>query len=40
MHNLIIFGTFVDDLAAFMWAVKNQSAACMILSWVYIALVV
>jgi len=38
MHNLIIFGTFLDDLSFYMWAVKKQSPVCLILSWVYIAL--
>lgn len=38
MHNLIIFGTFLDALSDFVWAIKAQSAACLMLTWVYIAL--
>jgi len=38
MHNLIIFGTFADELADFMWAVKSQSSICMIVTWIYISL--
>jgi len=38
MHNLIIFGTFLDDLSFYMWAVKAQSPACLVLSWCYVAL--
>jgi hypothetical protein len=38
MHTLIIFATFLDDLAAYIVLVKETSTACLILSWVYIAL--
>jgi len=38
MHNLIIFGTFLDALSDFMWAIKGQSPPCLVLCWVYIAL--
>jgi len=38
MHNLIIFGTFLDALSDFMWAVKEQSPPCLVLLWIYIAL--
>jgi len=38
MHTLIIFGTFLDELASFIIPVKHQSIPCFILSWVYMAL--
>lgn len=38
MHNLIIFGTFLDALSDFILAVKDQSVPCFILCWLYIAL--
>jgi len=38
MHNLIIFGTFLDALSDFILAVKEQSVPCFILTWVYISL--
>jgi len=38
MHNLMIFGTFLDDLSFYMWAVKMQSAPCLFLSWCYVSL--
>jgi len=38
MHNLMIFGTFLDDLSFYMWAVKMQSPACLFLSWCYVSL--
>jgi len=38
MHNLIIFATFCDELAALMHMVQKQSTACLILSWIYVAL--
>jgi len=31
MHNLIIYGCFLDALSDFMWGVKEQSAACLCL---------
>jgi len=37
MHNLFIFGTCGDELSTFIWTVKQQSPACLILSWLYIA---
>jgi hypothetical protein len=38
MHNLIIFGTFLDALSDFIINIKNQSIPCFILSWLYISL--
>jgi len=38
MHNLIIFCTFLDNLSDYMFAVKEQSPACLGLSWIYVAL--
>jgi len=38
MHNLIIFGTFLDNLADFMWAIQGQSPPCLVLAWIYVAL--
>lgn len=38
MHNLIIFGTFLDALSDFVLAIKEESAACLVLTWTYIAL--
>jgi hypothetical protein len=38
MHNLIIYGTFCDALSDFIGAIKEDSAACLIASWLYIAL--
>lgn len=38
MHNLIIFGTFLDNLADFIWDIKAESESCLILTWLYIAL--
>jgi chemotaxis protein CheY-P-specific phosphatase CheC len=38
MHNLIIFGTFLDALSDFILVVKEQSVPCFILTWVYISL--
>jgi hypothetical protein len=38
MHNLIIFATFLDELASFAIPVKEQSTACFCLMWVYIAI--
>lgn len=38
MHNLIIFGTFLDALSDFILAVKVQSTSCFLLCWAYIAL--
>lgn len=38
MHNLIIYATFCDELAAFMHAIQKQSEACLILSWIYVSL--
>jgi len=37
IHNLIIFGTFLDSLSDFILQVKEESVACLILSWLYIA---
>jgi len=38
MHNLIIFGTFLDALSDFILLVKDQSVPCFILTWMYISL--
>merc|ERR1719272_835005 len=38
MHNLIIFGTFLDALSDFILLVKEQSVPCFILTWMYISL--
>jgi hypothetical protein len=38
IHNLIIYATFLDDLASFIKDVKTDSTACLILCWLYIAL--
>jgi len=38
MHNLMIFGTFGDELSSFMWGVKEQSPIILALSWTYISL--
>jgi len=38
MHNLIIFGTFLDALSDFILAVKADSVPCFLISWIYIAL--
>jgi hypothetical protein len=45
MHNLIIYGTFLDNLADFVLGVKEDSsesrlniAICLIMVWLYIAL--
>eukprot|EP00747_Dinoflagellata_sp_TGD_P153008 gnl/TRDRNA2_/TRDRNA2_177356_c1_seq1.p1 gnl/TRDRNA2_/TRDRNA2_177356_c1~~gnl/TRDRNA2_/TRDRNA2_177356_c1_seq1.p1 ORF type:complete len:266 (-),score=59.46 gnl/TRDRNA2_/TRDRNA2_177356_c1_seq1:53-778(-) len=38
MHNLIIFGTFLDNLADFALAVKDDSSICLVMIWTYIAL--
>jgi hypothetical protein len=38
MHNLIIFATFTDDLSAYIVPVKEESTACLILSWLFIGL--
>jgi len=38
MHNLIIFGTFLDSLSNFILLVKNESVPCFIFTWLYIAL--
>jgi len=38
MHNLIVFAVFCDNLADFILAIKEQSAACFCLTWLYIAL--
>merc|ERR1719378_1562688 len=38
IHNLIIFGTFCDELQGFIWEVKDQSPACLIAMWIYISL--
>jgi hypothetical protein len=36
MHNLIIFGTFLDNLADFMHAIQDQNAVCLVLAWLYV----
>lgn len=38
MHNLIIYGTFLDALSDFILDVKAESPACFILVWIYIAI--
>jgi len=38
MHNLIIFGTFLDALSDFIIPVKEQSPVCFCFTWAYIAL--
>jgi len=38
MHTLIIFGTFLDELASWIIPVQHQSTPCFILSWVYMAI--
>jgi len=38
MHNLIIFGAFLDALSNFLLLVKDESVPCFILTWFYIAL--
>mmetsp|Transcript_37948 Transcript_37948/g.60108 ORF Transcript_37948/g.60108 Transcript_37948/m.60108 type:complete len:536 (-) Transcript_37948:300-1907(-) len=38
IHNLMIYAVFLDNLADFILAVKDQSVPCFILSWLYIAL--
>mmetsp|Transcript_43912 Transcript_43912/g.121525 ORF Transcript_43912/g.121525 Transcript_43912/m.121525 type:complete len:484 (-) Transcript_43912:197-1648(-) len=38
MHNLIIFGAFLDALSDFILQVKAESTACFFLTWLYIAL--
>jgi len=38
MHNLIIFGTFLDALSDFLLLIKEESMPCFILTWLYIAL--
>jgi len=38
MHNLIIFGTFLDALSDFVRPIHEQSTPCLILTWIYIAL--
>merc|ERR1719327_1124268 len=38
MHNLLVFGTFLDNLSDFILDVKAESPPCLILSWMYIAL--
>jgi hypothetical protein len=38
MHNLIVFGTFMDSLAQFIYDVKAASPICFIFCWMYIGL--
>jgi len=38
MHNLILYGTFLDALSDFLKDVQAESVPCFILSWVYIML--
>merc|ERR1719456_2044539 len=38
IHNLIIFGTFLDALSDFILAVKAESPVCFIFTWIYISL--
>jgi len=38
IHNLLIYGTFLDNLADFIPALKKDSTPCLILGWMYIAL--
>jgi len=38
MHNLLVFGTFLDNLSDYILDVKAESPPCLILSWMYIAL--
>lgn len=38
MHNLILFGTFLDSLSTFLYDLKADSPLCFIFSWIYIGL--
>ena len=38
MHNLIIYGTFLDALSDFVIAIKKESVPCFLLIWCYIAI--
>jgi len=38
MHNLIVYGTFLDALSDFIIPVKEQSPVCFCFTWLYIAL--
>merc|ERR1719478_412853 len=38
MHNLLVFGTFLDALSQFIYDTKAESPACFVLLWVYICL--
>jgi len=38
MHNLIVYGTFLDALSDFIIPVKEQSTVCFCFTWMYIAL--
>jgi hypothetical protein len=38
MHSLIVYGTFLDNLADFIYDVKEQSTVCFIFTWMYISL--
>eukprot|EP00747_Dinoflagellata_sp_TGD_P145477 gnl/TRDRNA2_/TRDRNA2_176591_c7_seq13.p1 gnl/TRDRNA2_/TRDRNA2_176591_c7~~gnl/TRDRNA2_/TRDRNA2_176591_c7_seq13.p1 ORF type:complete len:259 (+),score=49.17 gnl/TRDRNA2_/TRDRNA2_176591_c7_seq13:2-778(+) len=38
MHNLILFGTFLDSLSTFIFDVKAEAPLCFIFCWIYIAL--
>jgi hypothetical protein len=38
MHSLIVYGTFLDNLSDFIYALKEQSPICFVFTWVYISL--
>jgi hypothetical protein len=38
IHNLILFGTFMDSLSTFIYDVKEESSLCLIFCWMYIGL--
>lgn len=38
MHNLMIFATYLDELGSFMFGIKQESPACLILAWLYLCL--
>eukprot|EP00747_Dinoflagellata_sp_TGD_P145494 gnl/TRDRNA2_/TRDRNA2_176591_c7_seq6.p1 gnl/TRDRNA2_/TRDRNA2_176591_c7~~gnl/TRDRNA2_/TRDRNA2_176591_c7_seq6.p1 ORF type:complete len:269 (+),score=49.28 gnl/TRDRNA2_/TRDRNA2_176591_c7_seq6:2-808(+) len=38
MHNLILFGTFMDSLSTFIYDVKAEAPLCFIFCWIYIGL--
>eukprot|EP00747_Dinoflagellata_sp_TGD_P135514 gnl/TRDRNA2_/TRDRNA2_175468_c5_seq1.p1 gnl/TRDRNA2_/TRDRNA2_175468_c5~~gnl/TRDRNA2_/TRDRNA2_175468_c5_seq1.p1 ORF type:complete len:762 (+),score=114.14 gnl/TRDRNA2_/TRDRNA2_175468_c5_seq1:82-2367(+) len=38
MHSLVIFGTFLDNLADFILDIQDESAICLTVVWIYIIL--